>query len=88
MTGEGSLSRFKCHKEVMACLISAIEFAEDGSAKIAPKGANLDVIKTDAGFRQRFRGTEEDLGYFVLYEDGYQSWSPSKAFREGYSLML
>jgi hypothetical protein len=24
-------------------------------------------------------------GYYVLYEDGYESWSPAKAFEEGYS---
>lgn len=23
-------------------------------------------------------------GYYVLYEDGYESWSPAKAFEEGY----
>lgn len=26
-----------------------------------------------------------DFGYFVLYEDGYHSWSPTKAFEEGYT---
>jgi len=26
-------------------------------------------------------------GYFVEYEDGYQSWSPEKAFEEGYKLI-
>jgi hypothetical protein len=26
-------------------------------------------------------------GYFVIYEDGYQSFSPAKAFEDGYSLM-
>ncbi len=24
-------------------------------------------------------------GYFVVYEDGYQSYSPAKAFEEGYT---
>lgn len=26
-------------------------------------------------------------GYFVQYEDNFQSWSPSKAFEEGYTLV-
>lgn len=24
-------------------------------------------------------------GYYVVYEDGYASWSPAKAFEEGYT---
>jgi hypothetical protein len=24
-------------------------------------------------------------GYYVIYEDGYASWSPAKAFEEGYT---
>jgi dihydrofolate reductase len=27
-----------------------------------------------------------NFGYFVTYEDGYTSWSPEKAFEEGYAL--
>jgi hypothetical protein len=27
----------------------------------------------------------DDLGYFVVYEDGYQSWSPTEAFEKGYT---
>jgi hypothetical protein len=26
-------------------------------------------------------------GYLVVYEDGYESWSPDKAFEEGYTLV-
>lgn len=26
-------------------------------------------------------------GYYVLYEDGFESWSPAKAFEEGYALL-
>jgi hypothetical protein len=26
-------------------------------------------------------------GYFIVYEDGYQSYSPAKAFEEGYTLI-
>lgn len=24
-------------------------------------------------------------GYFVVYKDGYESWSPAEAFEEGYT---
>ena len=26
-------------------------------------------------------------GYYVVYEDGYKSFSPAKAFEEGYTLI-
>lgn len=32
-------------------------------------------------------GDPEEYGYFVVYEDGYWSWSPTKAFEEGYALI-
>jgi len=31
---------------------------------------------------------EEQEGYFVLYEDGYESWSPKDAFEKGYVELL
>ena len=30
-------------------------------------------------------GVDATGGYYVLYEDGFASWSPAKAFEEGYS---
>jgi len=33
-------------------------------------------------------GNRDDLGYYVLYPDGYVSWSPTKAFEEGYTHAL
>lgn len=34
----------------------------------------------------RNRGGENPLGgYYVLYKDGYESWSPADAFEEGYT---
>lgn len=32
-------------------------------------------------------GSADDMGYLVRYEDGYLSWSPSKPFEEGYTIM-
>ena len=31
----------------------------------------------------RCKATSADYGYLVIYEDGYQSWSPTKAFEKG-----
>lgn len=80
-----ALPRYKCHKEVNAVKIAAIEFREDGSATIAPIEDKVNTIYTSSGYRERFKGSENDLGYYVIYDDGYTSWSPSKAFEEGYT---
>ena len=70
----------------MAMKIAAIEILEDGSAKIAPKDKHYAML-TVPDFKSKFRGDEDDLGYYVVYGDGYKSWSPTKAFEEGYSLI-
>lgn len=83
-----SLARYKCHKVVEAAKIAAIEFVSNGIAMIAPNGGG-DVITTQTPYRERFKGVlhgdTDDLGYYVRYSDGYESWSPTKAFEEGYT---
>lgn len=78
------MPRYQCHKIVYALKIAAIEFDNDGEAKIAPKDEGYAVF-TMPGYRGKFHGSDEDTGYFVQYEDGYISWSPTKAFEEGYT---
>jgi hypothetical protein len=79
------MPRYKCHKEVWALKIAAIEFGENGEAKIAPADAGFAPFETPVGYRTKFHGGEADLGYYVVYADGYASWSPTKAFEEGYT---
>lgn len=86
MSNEMEMPRYRSHKTVWALKISAIEFAQDGSAKIGPSDGRYGTVETKPGYRERFKGNEEELGYYVVYSDGYQSWSPTKAFEEGYIL--
>ena len=77
---------YKCQKRVRAARIAAIEFAEDGRATIAPADVGLEpFIVLDITWKERFKGSEDDLGFYVVYTDGYTSWSPSLAFETGYS---
>lgn len=76
------LPEYQCSKKVRACKISAIEIFQDMTAKITLE--NGDVIE-EFNYGNRFNGSESDLGYYVAYKDGYVSWSPTKAFEEGYS---
>jgi hypothetical protein len=79
--------RYQSHKIVRAVKLAAAEWHEDGGITVQPKaGPELYAsVKFEAADAGRFaKLSEEDLGYLVQYEDGYQSWSPSKAFEEGY----
>jgi len=84
------IPRYRCHKEVFALKIASVDsvgtdtttdenpivtihFVEDGHS---PRTVNL-----------RGRPTPEAGWYYVIYEDGYASFSPAKAFEEGYTLI-
>jgi hypothetical protein len=91
---ESSLPLWKCHKVVRAAPIRAVYPAEGDGSKSAPEGwmVYLDGGPAPDGFPSVFvksevfvRGLPMPGDYFVIYDDGYQSWSPKKTFEEGYS---
>ena len=87
------MPRYKCHKEVWALKIKAIEFDSDkareeqretdGSATITPAEDGYAPFKVDANYVHKHK--PEAGGYYVVYADGYKSFSPAKAFEDGYS---
>lgn len=85
MDAQMEMPKYRSHKEVWALGIAAVEIHADKSATIAPSDENYAPFRTTAGWGDRFKGSEEDLGYYVVYSDGYTSWSPTKAFEEGYT---
>lgn len=77
------MKTYRSHKRVQAAKILAAERIEEGGNwYFVTEGNELHSTSIDEA--PRFRITEEDLGYLVVYEDGYRSWSPTKAFEEGY----
>ena len=92
----GALSempRYTCHKEVWALKISSIfrdqDFAPnekretDGSATIVPADTSYGPFKVSAEYLRKHN--PQVGGYFVVYKDGYKSFSPEAAFEEGYT---
>lgn len=76
----GQLADWKCHKVVKAGKI--IE-RHDGVFKVEDiNGTVCAVHMPESAFA---RGYPQDGDYIVIYEDGYKSWSPAKAFEEGYT---
>lgn len=77
------MPRYKCFKEVWALQIEGIEKKADGGALIEPVNRNYAKFEVDAAYMQKHK--PEVGGYYVVYKDGYKSYSPAKAFEEGYS---
>lgn len=78
--GNAELPQYKCHKVVRAGKIEDIAVYGDGSADFLLEGGAY--AKADRAFVEKHTPTPG--GYYVVYEDGYASFSPAKAFEDGY----
>ena len=93
MTNYGTsmeMPKYKCHKEVWALKIKAIKLdgegedrETDGSAMITPEEDRYEPFKVDSAYMHKHK--PQVGGYYVVYEDGYKSFSPAKALEEGYA---
>lgn len=81
--------KYRSHKVVHALKIGQIEQIEPGKSEAA------NLIPVEGGFPPIY-GSPEYMnkhnpqvgGYYVVYEDGYESWSPAEAFEAGYDLIV
>ena len=90
------LPEYICHKKVQALKISEIHIKmhrdadtgeltnqeTDGSAMIVPAERGFAPFRVDKDYL--WKHTPEVGGYYVVYKDGYKSYSPAEAFEEGY----
>lgn len=87
------MPRYKCHKEVWALKIKAVTRnsvlaaltgnESDGSAVITPEDAGYGDFRVDADYLGKH--DPKPGGYYVVYRDGYTSYSPADAFESGYT---
>ncbi len=77
------LPRYKCHKEVCALKIAGIQPVVGGAAIITPADEGYAPFNVDQEYVAKHKPQVD--GYYVVYDDGYKSYSPAKAFEEGYS---
>lgn len=80
------LPRYRSHKIVRAARIEAIE--PPGSSGpltvlVLEHHAGL-VVEVSHDYVAKHK--PKVGGYFVVYADGYESWSPAEAFEDGYAL--
>lgn len=76
------LPRYKSHKYVNAMKILEIEEVHDAGGAFL-RGDPPMAVFARRSWLDRYR--PEVGGYFVQYGDGYCSFSPAKAFEEGYT---
>lgn len=79
MSGSMEMPKYQCHKQVWALKILGIE------------GTTLVVEKPYAPVEMGLSWMEwhkpEVGGYYVVYENGYGSYSPADVFEDGYTLI-
>lgn len=86
------MPRYKCHKEVHALKIERVQLDSDdarvegretdGSARLFVE-APYSPLRVDRDYVRKHN--PQAGGYYVVYEDGYASFSPAAAFENGYT---
>lgn len=84
---EKELPTYRCHKLVKAARITAIAEIENAarSGVTATLSDGCGEVILPESYVQKHRPYVG--GYYVIYDDGYKSFSPAKAFEEGYALI-
>ena len=81
------MPRYKCHKEVWALKIKEIEMLGDAlnytGARLHFENKRYAPIEVGMDYIEKHKPVKN--GYFVVYKDGYQSFSPADAFEDGYT---
>lgn len=83
------LPRYKCHKEVWALKISATKDPtepgneSDGSRILIFVEQPYAPLRVDREYVRKHN--PHPGGYYVVYADGYRSFSPGEAFESGYT---
>jgi hypothetical protein len=90
MTDAIEMPKYKCHKEVWVLKIKEIR---QGEGESPFEGGSWLIVPAEDGYGP-IEVSHKDYvlkhsphagGYYVVYEDGYQSFSPAKAFEDGYT---
>lgn len=84
------MRRFKCHKIVEAAKIFGVVTFTDAGHRTDDKErmTRMDLHTADGLFNLPVGEKMPVPGdYVVRYSDGHTSWSPAKAFEEGYTLL-
>lgn len=89
MSASIELPKYKCHKDVWAFRIKAFASVSHGTKVlqqfIIPENERYGRVEVTQEWIVKNKPVAG--GYYVQYADGFTSFSPAKAFEEGYSLI-
>ena len=78
---------YVCHKEVHALKIAKVRLhgcKGPRAGALIPEDNRYGLIEVSEEYMNKH--APEAGGYYVVYKDGYKSFSPAQAFEEGYTL--
>lgn len=78
------MPKYKCTKEVWALRIECVQSDTMGNGYLYPWDEGYGEIKVSPAYMEKHAPYAG--GYYVVYKDGYKSFSPPDAFQEGYEL--
>ena len=84
MNASAPMPQYQCHKKVWALKIAGLVEVE-GVMMMTPAEKHFAPSALSADYVAKHR--PHVGGYYVVYEDGYKSFSPAKAFEDGYALV-
>jgi len=79
------IPRYKCHKVVQALKITLVTPTGCNAHFIVPQEEGFEPIEVSSEWVRQHN--PKPGGYYVVYEDGYTSYSPAQAFERGYTLI-
>jgi len=86
------MPKYRCHKEVWALKIKVVHSKnrepndeDDGQRVLYFENERYAPRVVSDEYRRKHN--PQVGGYYVVYKDGYKSFSPAQAFEEGYSLI-
>ncbi len=77
------LPKYKCNKVVEAVKILNFGQDDEGKRHIIADRPNIPPFPISLHYWNKHM--PQIGGYYVRYEDGYESFSPAKSFEDGYS---
>lgn len=83
MPEQEELPEYRCHKKVRALKIAKLFPHDDGTTTMQPAEEGFNPFLLSEKYIKRHKPKEG--GYYVLYKNGYESFSPGEAFLDGYT---
>lgn len=81
------MPKYKCHKEVWALKIKDITETDSVANIVKLHFENQLYAPIEVNPDWYYKHKPKVGGYYVVYKDGYSSFSPAEAFEDGYTLV-